>query len=90
MLINKASEVIKEVNDLNPYNKADQKREKELKPQIDMLLEKALPQWERLNELQPGERTSLETLQYIYTQLKKYDEAEAIMAELDKLGDAGE
>jgi len=84
MLINEANEVIKESNHLG-MSKADQKKAAELEPIIIQKLKDARPQWEKINEVSPGEKTVLETLLYIYTQLKLTDKAKEISAELDSM-----
>lgn len=83
---NKAVELIKAKNNLG-ISAADQKKAKAMQADIDKSLKEAMPQWEKVHELSPEERTALETLQYIYTQLKMYDKAEEVMAKLDELGD---
>ncbi len=85
---NEAVELIKATNNLG-ISAADQKKAKEMQANIDKSLREAMPQWEKVNELQPNDRTTLETLQYIYTQLKMYDKAEKVMNNLDELGDEG-
>ncbi|MBV6646897.1 MAG: tetratricopeptide repeat protein [Cyclobacteriaceae bacterium] len=89
LLINSATEVIKERNNLG-VSKADMKRADELEPVITKKLEMALPQWEKIYELKDDESTTLETLQYVYTQLKQYDKAEEIMKKLDSMGSSEE
>lgn len=86
IVYNQAVDLIKAKNNLG-ISKADQVKAKAMQSDIDKSLKEALPYWEKVNELQPNDRTALETLQYIYTQQKKYDEAEAIAAQLDKLGE---
>ncbi len=82
---NKAVELIKKKNNLG-ISQADQKKAKEMQVEIDKKLKETLPHWEKVNELEANNRTALETLQYIYTQLKMYDKAEKITATLEKLG----
>ncbi|MDX1628203.1 MAG: tetratricopeptide repeat protein [Fulvivirga sp.] len=65
---NKAVNLIREKNNLG-ISSADQKKAKEMQVQIEKRLKTALPNWEKANELKPGDRTTLETLQYIYSQL---------------------
>ncbi len=84
MLINDANEVIKESNALG-LSKADQKKARELEPVITEKLKTALPQWERILEVKPGDQQAMETLLYIYTQLNMKDKAKKINAELDKM-----
>lgn len=83
MLINEANDIIKESNDLG-MSKADQQKAKELEPQITEKLKEALPQWEKIHEIKPDDRTCMETLEYIYTQLNMKEEAKAMSAKLDK------
>lgn len=84
ILINEANDVIKESNNLG-MSKADIKKSKALQPVITEKLKTALPQWEKINEVKPGDQQTLETLLYIYTQLNMREKAKAINAELDKL-----
>lgn len=84
ILINKANDVIKESNNLG-MSKADQKRAKELEPMIDVKLKEALPQWEKIYELKPEDKTTLETLSYLYTQLKMKDKAQKMRDKLDSM-----
>ncbi|MTI22533.1 tetratricopeptide repeat protein [Fulvivirga sp. RKSG066] len=65
---NVAVDLIKEKNNLG-ISQADQKKAKEMQKTIDAKLKAAVPHWEKANELQPNDRTTLETLQYIYNQL---------------------
>ena len=67
-------------------SKADIAREKVLTTKIAEISKKALPYWERCNTLKPEEKTTLETLQYIYLQIKDYDKAEKITDQMDALG----
>ncbi len=82
---NQAVEMIKEKNNLG-ITSADQKKAKEMQETINARLKEALPHWEKVDELQPNDRTTLETIQYIYVQLKLYDKAEAIETKLEALG----
>ncbi|MFY0605368.1 MAG: tetratricopeptide repeat protein [Cyclobacteriaceae bacterium] len=82
VLINEANEVIKESNSLG-ISKADLKKADELEPVINDKLKAALPQWEKVYEVRPEDKTAIETLAYIYTQLKMYDKAEKMRALLD-------
>jgi len=84
MLINDANEVIKQSNALG-LSKADQKKARELEPVIDEKLTIAMPQWEKILEIKPGDRQAMETLAYIYTQLNMKDKAKKMNDELDKL-----
>ncbi len=82
VLINAANEVIKESNALG-ISKADMKKADQLEPVISEKLKTALPQWERVHQVRPTDKTAMETLAYIYTQLKMYDKAEAMRAKLE-------
>ena len=81
---NEAVNLITEKNNLG-ISKADIAKAKEMQTEIDTKLKKALPFWEKVLELQPEERTALETLQYIYLQEKEYDKAEEVKARLEAL-----
>ncbi len=85
LLINEATEVIKESNNLG-ITDADLKKAEELEPVIDQKLRDALPQWERVHELQPDDETGMTTLRYIYLQLKMTDEAEVIQGRIEAAG----
>jgi len=84
MMINRANEIIKARNNLG-ISKADQKKAEEMEPQINEKLVMALPYWEKVNELEPDQTKTLETLQYLYVQLKMMDKAEEVMNKLDAL-----
>ncbi|MFT5569741.1 MAG: tetratricopeptide (TPR) repeat protein [Cyclobacteriaceae bacterium] len=84
MMITKANEIIKESNNLG-FSKADLKKADALEPLINERLKAALPAWEKVNEIEPDNRKTLETLQYLYTQLKMMDKAEAVMNQIDDL-----
>lgn len=86
LLINEATVVIKEKNSLG-ITKADLKKAEELDVVIQEKLKGAVPRWEKLYELNATDRTTLETLQYIYTQLRMNDKAEKMYNELQALGD---
>ena len=86
MLINEATDIIKERNNLG-ISDADLKKADELDPLIDQKLEEAMPQWEKVHELEPTDQTALETLRYIYSQLKLMDQAEAMQDKIDALGE---
>ncbi|MEQ8581361.1 MAG: tetratricopeptide repeat protein [Marinoscillum sp.] len=84
ILINQANETIKESNSLG-MSKADQKKARELEPVISQKLKDALPQWEKVHEINPSDRTAMETLAYIYTQLKMKEKANAMNKKLDSM-----
>ncbi len=84
ILINQANETIKESNSLG-MSKADQKKARELEPVINQKLKDALPQWEKVHEINSSDRTAMETLAYIYTQLKMKEKANAMNKKLDSL-----
>ncbi|MDW3190928.1 MAG: tetratricopeptide repeat protein [Cytophagales bacterium] len=86
MLINEATDIIKERNNLG-ISDADLKKADEMDPLIDEKLEEAMPQWEKVHQLEPEDITALETLRYIYSQLKLMDQAEAIQDKIDALGE---
>lgn len=76
LLIGEANDVIKEVNNLG-MSRADQKKAQDMQPLIKEKLQTALPQWEKVYEIKPEDKSALETLAYIYSQLdmkEKYDE----------------
>lgn len=89
MVYNEAVESIKEKNALG-ITAADQKKAAELQKVIDVSLKEALPHWEKVLESDTSDRTALETLKYIYVQIKDMDKAEAMQAKLDELGDVEE
>ncbi len=82
VLINQANDVIKESNSLG-ISKADLKKADALEPVINEKLKAALPQWEKVYEVRSTDNTAIETLAYIYTQLKMYDKAEKMRGLLD-------
>lgn len=84
ILINKANETIKERNNLG-LSKADQKKAREMEPKITEMMQKALPQWEKIYELNPEEKTAVETLLYLYTQLNQKDKAAKMSDKLDTM-----
>ena len=75
---------IKEQNSLG-YSKVDLKKSEELEPIIQEKLSLALPLWEKTVLLKDDELPALETLAYLYTMKKMYDEAESIQAKIDAL-----
>tara|TARA_B110000305_G_scaffold52153_1_gene57067 strand:- start:297 stop:1508 length:1212 start_codon:yes stop_codon:yes gene_type:complete len=75
---------IKEQNSLG-YSKVDLKKSEELEPIIQEKLSLALPLWEKTVLLKDDELPALETLAYLYTMKKMYDEAESIHAKIDAL-----
>lgn len=84
ILIDRANQVIKERNNLG-VSKADLAKAREMEPLIDQKLKDALPQWERVYEVRPTEKSAIETLRYIYSQLKMNDKAEEMQNVLDGL-----
>lgn len=86
MLINEATDIIKERNNLG-ISDADLQKAEEMDPIIDAKLEEAMPQWEKVHQLDAEDITALETLRYIYSQLKLMDQAEAIQDKIDALGE---
>ena len=79
-VFNQANEMMKERNGLS-YK--EEKKIDELTEKIDAQLKEALPLWERLYSINSTDETVLETLGYIYNNLKMNDKAEKIMDELD-------
>ncbi|MEO1053386.1 MAG: tetratricopeptide repeat protein [Bacteroidota bacterium] len=86
---NEAAEITNEKNGLG-ITSADLKKAEELQGQIMAKLEEALPHWEKVNQIQPEDRQGLETLKYIYLQLKMNDKAEAVTTKLEALGEEGQ
>lgn len=84
ILLNRANEVFKEYTNLG-ISKADMAKAKELEPKIETGYSEAMPQWEKLWEIKPDDRQIGETLVYIYRRVEKYDEAEAVQTDVDKL-----
>lgn len=84
LLINEANDVIKESNSLG-LSKADMKKAEQLEPVIKDKLRAAMPQWERVYEIKPTDKTAIETLAYIYTQLRINDKAKKMNDILDKM-----
>ncbi len=82
LVFNECNELIKERNALS-YK--EEKKYNELSTQITDKLNAALPYWEKLNTLKGGEETVLETLKYIYVNLKMNDKAEQVANELDQI-----
>ncbi|MEM6643537.1 MAG: tetratricopeptide repeat protein [Bacteroidota bacterium] len=81
-VFNKANEMMKERNELG-YR--EDKKIKAITAKIDEQLKNALPLWEKLYSLKSTDETVLETLSYIYTNLKMNDKAEKMEDELDAL-----
>ncbi|NQZ76955.1 MAG: tetratricopeptide repeat protein [Ekhidna sp.] len=81
-IFNEANQLMKERNALS-YK--EEKKIKELTGKIDTQLKEALPVWENLYSLDSKDATVLETLGYIYTNLKMNDKAEKVQDELDAL-----
>ena len=81
-VFNQANEMMKERNALSYKESA---KIDELTGKINTQLEEALPLWEKLYELNSTDQTVLETLGYIYTNLKMNDKAEKISTELEAI-----
>ncbi|MFK7952514.1 MAG: tetratricopeptide repeat protein [Ekhidna sp.] len=79
---NESNEMIKERNALG-YKET--KKYDELTLKINDQLKKAMPLWETLYSIKSDDRTVLETLSYIYTNLKMNDKAMNMQDEIDKL-----
>ena len=82
---NKIVDISKEKNNLG-ITKEDQVKTKEYEAEIKKLSNTALPYWEKANELQPDDKSTLQTLQYLYMQAKDYDKAKAVNSRLEELG----
>ncbi len=80
MVFNQCNELIKERNSLS-YK--EQKKYDALTVKINDRLNTALPFWEKLYSLNGTDETVLETLSYIYANLKMNDKAEKMANELD-------
>ena len=80
---NKAAEILKKANamDLRTYQKEGKQVEAEARVEFD----KCLPYLKKAHELNPDDRTVLETLQTVYVQLKMNDKAEAINTKIEAL-----
>ena len=89
ILIARANEVIKQRNDLG-VSREDLQKAEELGPVIDERLKAALPQWEKVRGLNANDIPTLETLSYLYQQLKMYDEQEEVMNRIEELGGSEE
>ncbi len=79
---NLANEMMKERNGLS-YK--EEKKINELTTKINVQLNEALPLWEKLYSIDSTDQTVLETLGYIYTNLKMNDKAEKMADELDAI-----
>lgn len=85
MHFNTAVEVIKEKNELG-FSAADQKKEKELTKRANEKLKIALPYWEKIIELDPKNRTALEQLKFIYSQLKMPEKVMEMQEKIEEYG----
>lgn len=85
---NEAVNLITEKNNLG-ISSAEVAKAKDMQAEIDEKLKLALPYWEKVLELEPNDRTALETLQYIYLQEKEYDKAEEVKKKLEAMGEGG-
>lgn len=79
---NKANEMMKERNALS-YK--EERKINDLSTKIDALLNEALPMWEKLYSLKSSDAQVVETLGFIYTNLKMNDKAEQMADELDAI-----
>ncbi|MEQ8239611.1 MAG: tetratricopeptide repeat protein [Cyclobacteriaceae bacterium] len=84
IMIDRASAVIKKRNDLG-VSKADLKKAAAMEPVINQKLKEALPQWEKVYEVRPTEKSAIETLRYIYSMLKMNKKADEMQDALDAL-----
>ncbi len=82
---NQMLDIIKEKNNLG-ISKDDQAKAKEYDVQIKKLVTEVLPHWEKVNELEPDDKNTLQSLQYLYIQVKDYDKAEAVAKRMEELG----
>ena len=82
-IFNEATTLIKERNALNFKERT---KINELTTKINKQLKNSLPMWEKLYSLNSTDQTVLETLAYIYSNLKMKEEAEKIAEELISQG----
>jgi tetratricopeptide (TPR) repeat protein len=80
---NDVIEMVKQRNDLG-ISAADLKKSEKMDVEINVLLKKVIPNWEKVHAMNDKDTTPMETLKYIYVQLKMYDKAEAMQAKLDE------
>ncbi len=82
------NQIVEKSNEKNGlgYSKADLAKAKEIDTQIQDIAKTSLPYWEKCRFANPNDQTTLETLQYLYMQLKDYDNAEKIKARIEELG----
>ncbi|MEX2336245.1 MAG: tetratricopeptide repeat protein [Fulvivirga sp.] len=86
---NDAVALIKVKNNLG-ISAADLKKAKGMQDEINQKLKTALPFWERVLELEPGNRTALESLQYTYSQLRMNEKAMEVTEKLEALESGSE
>ena len=86
LLVQQANKIIKEDANLG-MSKEDQKKSEELRPKIQEILKKALPQWKKLYEMDSRDKQTLETLRYIHSRLGNDKETERFNNELEALGE---
>ncbi|UII25912.1 tetratricopeptide repeat protein [Fulvivirga maritima] len=84
---NKAVDLIKQKNNLG-ITSEDQKKAKAMEGDIQQALKDAMPYWEKVLDLEPENRAALESLQYIYSQLKLNEKAVKVSEKLESMGDA--
>ena len=84
---NEAVELIKVKNNLG-ISSADLKKAKEMQTTINQKLKDAMPHWEKVLEMENNNRVALESLQYIYTQLKMNEKALKVTEQLEALEDS--
>lgn len=82
MRYNDVIAMVKERNNLG-ITAADLRKSVQMDKDIDVQLKKVLPNWEKVHQLDPKDTTPMETLKYIYVQLKMMDKAEAMQTKLD-------
>ncbi len=81
---NKAAEILKKANDMDL--RTYQKEGKLVEAEASLEFDKALPFLIKAHEIEPENRTVLETLQTVYVQLKMNDKAEALNPIIEALG----
>ena len=86
---NSVVEIVKERNSLG-ISASDLKKSEKMDIQIQKKFKEILPIWKKVHEISPKDATPLETLKYIYSQLKMYDEAEEIQAKLAEINSSEE
>ena len=86
ILFNNANELYKQKGLLG-YSAADQKKAKEMEPNIKAAFLKSLPAWEKVYSLNAKDRSALESMVFIYAYLGEEKKADKVEAELIALGE---